>query len=240
VSRFRPSRFTLPALLALAISPGRTAAQARPPDAGPPRLLRVTGEGRASAAPDVAVASFGVETSARVLADASQETDSRMRRILEALKAAGVALKDVQTTRYDVGIERRPDPKGGEGQVSGYRVATEVRATVRQLARVGSIIDAVVKAGSNQVHSLAFLKDDPTPERNRALAAAVASARAKAEEMAKAAGVQLGEVREVIEGGAAPLPRMPRVAMMAATTGAPVEAGELEYTAQVEVTFSIR
>lgn len=204
------------------------------------RVLRVTGEGKATAAPDVAVASFGVETWSRTLAEATREADDKMRRIVAALAQAGVQGRDVQTTRHDVSIERQVDPKGGLGPISGYRVGAEVRATMRDLSRAGAILDAVVQAGANTVHSLSFQKDDPAPELSRARASAVADARAKALELTRAAGVELGPVLEISEGGRSvpPVP-MVRMARMAAE-GAPVEPGQLEFGVSVEVVFGLR
>jgi uncharacterized protein YggE len=204
------------------------------------RTLRVTGEGKASARPDVAVATFGVEALGQGLSEASRDADERMRRILGALSQAGVAGRDLQTTRFDVSIERQQDPRGGLGPITGYRVTSEVRATLRDLGRVGALLDAVVQAGANSVHSLAFEKEDPAPELARARALAVAAARGKAEEIARAAGVALGEVLELGEGGAAPGPRPMLMRTMASAGGAPVEPGQLDFTVSVEAVFAIR
>jgi len=205
----------------------------------PGRTVRVSGEGRAAARPDVAVASFGVQAVAKQLGDASREADDKMRAILGALAQAGVAGADVQTVRYDVSLEQRFDPKGGAPELTGYRVSTEVRATMRDLPRVGAILEAVVRAGGNAIHSLAFQKEDPRAELSRARALAVAAARAKAEELARAAGVELGPVLEMSEGGGRPPGPMVR-AMAAQAEGAPVEPGQLEFTVSVEATFALR
>jgi len=204
--------------------------------------LRVVGEGHATAAPDVAVAFLGVEALAPDLAAATTDANARMRRVLEALSASGVAKKDVQTSRYDVAIERRPESRGGPGPapVSGYHVTSEVRVTMRDLARVGQVLDAAVKAGANASRGLTFQKDDPSAERNRALAAAIAAARAKAEVLARAAGRELGEVLEIAEGGGGrPVPMLGFRAMAAIPDAVPVEAGELQLSAQVEVVFAL-
>lgn len=205
------------------------------------RTLRMNGEGRASAQPDVAVASFGAEALSRILADASRDAEERMRRILDALAQAGVAGRDVQTTRYDVAIERQTDPRGGPGPISGYRVTSEVRAKLRDLRRVGTLLDATVQAGASSIHSLVFEKEDPSPELAQARARAVAAARAKAEETARAAGVVLGEVLEIAEGGAAPGPRPLMMRALAPDAGGtPVEPGQLDFTVSVEVVYAIR
>jgi len=203
------------------------------------RTLRAAGEGRAVAKPDVAVAAFGVEALSPTLAGATAEADEKMRRILDALGAAGVAARDLQTSRFDVSIERQVDQRGTLGPVTGYRVMNEVRATLRDVARVGAVLDAVVRAGSNSISSLAFQREDPSPELSRARAAAVVAARAKAEEMARAAGVTLGDLLELSEGGGAPSPGPMMMKTMAAPAMA-VEPGQLEFSVTVEATWAIR
>jgi hypothetical protein len=207
-----------------------------------PRTIRVTGEGRVSVSPDVARFSVGVDALAKTLAAASAEAGQRMRAALDALQKEGVASKDVRTTRYDVSIER-PWKDGKPGLVTGYRVSNAAEVKVRDLGRLGAILDRVTAAGSNAIGALRMERDDPTPERLQALAAAYQAARAKAEALAKAAGVQLGEVLSVSESSSA-VPRPMPMAMMRAAPAAeadvPIAEGELVYAAQVDATFAIR
>jgi hypothetical protein len=231
------------ARFALAALAGHLAGAAAPALAVEPArrsTVRVVGEGRAAAAPDVAVAFLGVEIAASDLSAATGEANERMRRVLAALSASGVARKDVQTSRYDVSVERRPDGRGGPAPISGYRVSSEVRVAVRDLAAVGQVLDAAVKAGANASRGLSFQKDDPSAERGRALSAAISAARAKAEVLARAAGRELGEVLEIAEGGARPVPVPAFRAMAATSDAAPIEGGELQFSAQVEVVYALR
>jgi uncharacterized protein YggE len=208
-------------------------------------LVRVSGEGRAAATPDVVTFTAGVEATAKEVAPAIADADRRLRAVSAALTAAGVAAKDLRTTRYDVLPERRYDPqRGGEPELVGYRVVHELRAVVRgDPARAGSALDAATRGGANLVHSIAFEKEDLAAERGRALAAAVAAARAKAEAIAAATGRTVGEVLAVSEGGGrgpiVPMQVM-KMASAEAAPGAPLEAGELEVVAQVEVEFALR
>lgn len=205
------------------------------------RTLRVNGEGRVMVRPDVAIALAGVEATGKTLAPTVAEASAKMRRMLDALAKAGVAEKDVQTTRHDVQVER-PWVDGKPREITGYTVVDEVRVTVRDLAKLGQILERVVAAGSNSLRGLTFERDDPAPERQQALARAVVAARGKAEAMAKAAGVALGEVVAIDEsGGAPPIPLVKyRAEAMVASDGAPVTPGELEISASVSVTFAIR
>jgi hypothetical protein len=204
----------------------------------------VTAEGRVSAEPDIAVLSIGVEAVAKALPAATRDADARMRRVVDALKSAGVDPRDVRTTRYDVGMERRFDPKlGTTGEIVGYRVVHELRVVVRDRdpARAGAALEAALGAGANLVHSVSFDKDDSTAERSRALALAIEAARAKAEVMARAAGVTLGAVREVSEAGGSgpPMPYDAKMVRMSAEAS-PLQGGDLEFTAAVNVVFDIR
>jgi uncharacterized protein YggE len=214
--------------------------------AAPPRVVHVQGEGRVTARPDLAALALGVEVVAPALADAAREADARMRRVVDALKASGVAEKDVLTTGYDVQMERRWDPnRPGPGEITGYRVAHGLRVLVRggDAKVAGEALQAAIAAGANAVHGLTFEKADPEPERARALALALAAARAKAEALAAAAGKRLGDpvsVSEVPVGGP-PIP-LHRMKTMAAdeAAGAPLQAGDLEFAAQVQVDFEVR
>jgi hypothetical protein len=205
------------------------------------RMLRVSGEGRVTVRPDVAIVLAGVEATGKTLAPTVADASAKMRRMLDALAKVGVAEKDVQTTRHDVQVER-PWVDGKPREITGYTVVDEVRVTVRDLAKLGQVLERVVVAGSNSLRGLTFERDDPAPERQQALARAVAAAGGKAEAMAKAAGVALGEVVAIDESGAAPpIPLMKhRAGALVASDGVPVTPGELEISASVSVTYAIR
>jgi uncharacterized protein YggE len=110
---------------------------------------------------------------------------------------------------------------------------------VRDLAQLGPLLDRATAAGANEVEGLSLQKDDTAPEEARALAAAVRAARAKAEELARAAGLRLGEVLELSEGGRAPGP-IPVRAMAMRGAGVPVAEGQIEVSAEVEMVFAVR
>ncbi|HSN91756.1 MAG TPA: SIMPL domain-containing protein [Anaeromyxobacteraceae bacterium] len=225
---------TLAALAAvlLAQAPGS------PRDA--PRVIRVSGQGRAFAAPDVSRVILGVEVDAVSLARATADATARMKGVLAALEKAGVAAKDVQTVRYDVDVKRKVEKVSGPGEPSGYRVSNRVRVTVRDMARVGAILDQAVAAGANDVGGLSFDKEDASGERARALEAAVADARAKAATIAKAAGVALGEVLSLSESTPGAIPVRVEGFDYRARASVPVATGQLEIPASVDVTFALR
>ncbi len=228
----------------LALAGALAAAELPVPPPAPcpaPRAIHVSGEGRASAAPDVARVTIGVQArDAASVAKASAEATARMKRVLAALEKGGVAAKDVRTVRYDVEVQRSYD-KSNTGTVTGYLVSNGVAVTVRDLPRLGALLDQVVAAGSNSVDGLVLEKEDPSAERARALEAAVADARAKAAALAKASGATLGEVLQVSEGAPGPIPvQMQGMLRARAAEAVPIATGQLEVVATVDVTIAIR
>jgi uncharacterized protein len=205
------------------------------------RTVRASGEGRISAAPDIARVTIGVEAQDPSLARASADATARMKKVMAAIEKGGVAAKDVRTIRYGVDVQRSFG-KSSAGVVIGYRVVNQVLVTVRDLPRLGGLLDQVVAAGANDVGALSLEKDDTSPERARALERAMSDARARGSVLAKAAGGSLGEALHVEEGGRAPI--VP-VALMgvrtaAASSDVPVSTGELDFVATVDVTFALR
>lgn len=239
----RPMRVLASILLLAAGAAAAAEGVPRPPaPAGPPcpqpRTIRVGGEGRASAPPDVATITVGVEAVGKDLARTRADADSRMRQILATVKAAGVAPQDVQTVRYDVEIER-PWKDGRPGPITGYHVSNLARLKVRDVAKLGDVLDRIGAAGSNAIQGLSFDKEDAGPEKARALAAAFEDARAKAQALAKAAGVSLGPIQSITESIQGP-PRPVMMGMLAErSAGAPVERGEIEVRATVELVLAI-
>jgi uncharacterized protein YggE len=239
--------------LALSACAGPAAAQApskitptvpaTPAVAGFQRTVRVSGEGRVQVKPDIARVTAGVQVTGKDVKTTTAEAEARMRAVLADLAKAGIAEKDVQTSQFQLAAER-PWVNGRQGAIQGYTATNMVRITVRKLDQLSTILSRITAVGGNSVDGVAFEREDPAPAQREALAKAVVAAREKAEALAKAAGVALGDVLAIDEGGGGrPMP-MPMMAMAmrgkAADEGAPVEAGELEVAATVEVVFGIR
>jgi uncharacterized protein YggE len=226
-------------LAALAAAAGPAPARApEPPRAGEPRTLRVMGEGRAGARPDVLLVRLGAAAVDRSLSAATRDVSRRVERITGALRTAGVAQRDLQTSALEVGLERRQDERSGEPQVTGYRAVNMVSVKLRDLERAGSIIDAALAAGANELQSVGFALDDPAAARAQARAAAVADAQSRAEALAKHAGVGLGRVLRIDEAPSGPGPIA--VSALRAAGGVPVERGEVEVLVQVEMVYALR
>lgn len=207
----------------------------------PVRTITVAGEGRVSVRPDVARANVGVVVTAPKVKEAVAQSRTLMVAALAALRRVGVAEKDIRTSNYSITHEQ-PSPKEREGSAGTrgrYNVTNMVLVTIRDIEKVDAVLDAVTEAGVNQVWGVNFEVDDPDSAAAKAREMAVAQARTKAEGLARASGVRLGPVLSISEdGGGRPMP-MARMAMMEASGGGPISAGELTFSAQVQVVYGI-
>lgn len=242
----RPTPLLVALAAVLAAPAGSRSAAAD--DAAPNRPIRtitVSGEGDASGTPDVAVTTLGVEALDPNVGPAVADANARMRAVLDAVKRAGVAARDVRTVEFSIGFEQNPPPPRAAGEpearpTGSYRVRNVAQITIRDLARASAVLDAAVGAGANTVSGIAFTIEDATPLRAKAREAAVADARSRAEALARASGVAVGPVVSISENGGGPVPR-PMLARTIAPmeAGAPVESGQLSEHAQVEVVYEI-
>ncbi len=211
-----------------------------PVQARPRGTLTVIGEGEVRAAPDIAVVRLGVETFAPAVQPAADENRRRMDAVLAALGRAGVDPKDVQTTSFSISFENPSPETPGVRHEGRYRVTNLVTVIGQRIAEVGTLIDAAMAAGANQVWGIDFSLADPKPAEARARAEAVADARERARQLAAAQGVRLGAVRRMTEQAAQPSPE-PRFAAAEGFSApvTPVAPGEIILRARVEVTYTI-
>lgn len=202
------------------------------------RTVTVVGEGSASAKPDVARASIGVEITTTTVADATKQNNDRMNAVIAKIKSLGVADKDIQTTNYNVSIQR-----GRSNEITGYRVANTVSLTIRDLDKVGTILDQASQAGANNIYGISFAVDDTTKLQADARAKAMADAQKRADELARLAGATRGDVlviSEVIQSNPVPLFAAAPAALRAADSEPSIEAGELSLRMRVQVVYGIR
>src|SRR3954468_8656020 len=192
-----------------------------------PGTISVTGSGTVTTEPDAATTSFGVVTQGSTAREAMSRNSEEMAKVIDALKRAGVASKDLQT-EY-VSLDPRYDNQGRE--VVGYSASNSVSAIVRELAGVGDLIDAAVAAGANNVSGPSLSRADQGKLYNDALERAVADARAKAEVLARAAGVSVGAVQSVAENPQAGGGPMPMSFSAMSDRAAPIEAGTTQVVA---------
>lgn len=235
------------ALLLSAAAAPAAFAQAAPPAAESmfrATTLNLSAYGEARVAPDMATITLGVQTEAPTAQAAMAQNAQQMNQVIAALRKAGVAEKDIQTSglnlsaQYDY-IQNQP-PK-----LRGYQASNLVTITVNDLKRLGPAVDATVNAGANQVHGISFGLKDPTAAENAAREEAVKALQAKAALYARATGhsasMRLVSLSE--GGGYAPPPPMPMAAMvkreMAADASVPVSAGELRVRVDISGLYEL-
>ena len=205
-------------------------------------LLDVTAEGRTTRQPDLATIDAGVVTQGASAAEALSANAARMERVLSALKRAGVADRDVRTAT----ISLQPQYRYGENVppvITGYQASNRVSVRFRDVGRSGTILDALVREGANQIDGPTLGLANADAAMDEARTDAVARARARAELYAKAAGLRVDRIVSIAEAGSGfPAPPMP-VAMMARMDAAPktqIAAGEQDVTATVNVRFLLK
>ena len=205
--------------------------------------VTVTGHGSVQVPPDTAGITIGVDVIKPTLAEAQSEATAQATAVITAVKGEGIDAKDIQTSNYSVSIMRDYSEGGDPTQITGFEVMNQVNVTIRDLGKIGSALDAVVKAGANSIYNIYFYIDDPAPFESDARKKAVADAQGKAAELATAAGLKLGPVMAISEGSVqVPQPVFGRGGggMGAAEAAAvPIQAGTNEVTADVTITYEL-
>jgi uncharacterized protein len=201
----------------------------------------VIGEGSISAAPDYAELNGGVTTRGKSVKEATDANSTLMAAITAALQDAGIAAKDIQTSRFSIQSLYTPADPHNESKLAGYSVSNQVNVTIRDIGKAGDILDRLATAGVTNVGNIEFLHSDPSILLDQARAAAVADAKRKAEIYAKASGIGLGRVVWIAEdaGLAAPMPMMARMAAAAPMAPVPISAGEDALHVRITVGFAI-
>ena len=205
-------------------------------------VLSISAEGRVEAAPDMATVSLGVMTEGRTAAEAMAENARRMSALTQALRRAGVAERDIQTTNVSVNPQYAY-VENEAPRVTGYQANNQVNARVRNVGNVGRVIDAAVGAGGNTVNGVSFSHADPEAQLDAARREAAREARERADLYAQAFGLRVHRVIAINEGGGfvppVPMPYMMR-AEAAQSAPTPVAPGEITTSINVNVTYELR
>lgn len=238
--------------LLLAALVGCTAIQAAPKSdlqSGSPstqvtvqRTITVVGVGKVSLVPDIAQLNVGAEDTANTVAEAKAKVDSQMAAIMAALKEMGIADKDIQTSNYSIYYEQQASPSS-EGSSSTerrgvYHVSNTLLITVRDVTKAGDVLDTLVGVGANQVYGVSFTVSDEVKWQSQAREKAIADAKARAEELARLSGVEVGQVQAISEviGSVS----YPVAAERGLGGGSAIVPGEQELSMQVQVTYQIQ
>ena len=205
------------------------------------REISVSAQGEASVAPDLAIVSFAVSGDGKDLGPTRDDVNRRASAVLATLRELEIADGDVNAP--DVGIHPQYDYRKGQ-RLIGYRVARQMSAKVRDLDRLGDVLDGIVGAGANEVFGAEMGAADPSAAEHAALESAVGTARAKAEVLAAAAGGKLGAVARIEEeadDGGPPMPKMRMMAAMAESADASTEVatGDLTVTRRIRAWFDL-
>ncbi|MEH2685133.1 DUF541 domain-containing protein [Bradyrhizobium diazoefficiens] len=205
-----------------------------------PSAISVSGEATVSVAPDLAQIDAGVANDAKTAKEASDANNAAMGKVLLALKGAGIAEKDYQTSRLSLQPQYGQNKSTGASPVVGFRASNRVTVKIRDVTKIAGIIDTLVSAGANDIGNISFEVTQASKLLDDAREQAVADARRKAEIYAKATGVTLGAPLSVSEGGA-PVPLF-KARMATAPMAAPaaVAPGEETLSVTVNVSWAIK
>lgn len=205
-------------------------------------LMTVTGRATLEAAPDFASISIGVTNKAPTTAGAIDATSAAAGKIATSAIAFGIAPRDIQTSYVTLqpAYKNVRDPGGGmEQRPDGYVASNSVVVRVRDLGKLGGFLRSVVDGGANQIGGISFELADPGKLEREALAAAVKDARRQAEVVAGAADIRIERIESINTGGSyRPMPRPAPMAARAARADVPIQAGSLEVSSEVQMTFS--
>lgn len=209
----------------------------------PTATISMEGRGDISVAPDMAVVTTRVVTTGKQAPEALTANTAAMAEVIAEIRSAGIESKHIQTSGFSI-YPRYDHSETAQGQtplITGYEVSNGVTIQVRDLARLGAILEAVVTNGANSIGGISFEVSEPAEKLDQARKAAVADARRRAELYATAAGVSLGRVLAIIEGGAStPQPYAMRAEkLMMAAAPVPIEAGENTLSASVSITWEL-
>jgi uncharacterized protein YggE len=210
----------------------------------PIRTLSVSGTGQANLEPDIAYIYAGVHTEQPSASEAVTENNAQTQQMIQALRDFGIAAQDIRTTNFSIWPMDKFDPATGQptGQ-KAYAVDNTVYVTIRDLDRLGDLLDTVVTAGANTVNSIQFDVLDKAEALNQARADAIKDAEAQAQQLAAASGLTLGEVQSISFFDTPVYPFMDGRGGGGAQVEAaavPIQPGQLTFTVTVNIAYAIK
>jgi uncharacterized protein len=230
-------------LPALVVLPTALSAQPRLIEYNSDRYIEVVGEGAIDAAPDFARVTLGVTTAGKDAGEAMAANARAASALVTLVKSEGVAPADIRTAAVSISpVFSQPSPaQTGVPAITGYRVSNNVTVIVRDLPRLGALIDRAVAAGANEVYGIAYGENDPSALLDKARPLAVADARRKAEIYATAGGAKIGRLMELTEeaGAQPPVAFATRAYVPGAGAATPIEAGEDKLRVSVTARFEL-
>jgi hypothetical protein len=231
-------------LVAIALSacgPATIVANPLPPQ----RLLNVTGTGTVNMTPDIAYINIGVHTEKPTAADAVAENNLQTQQVEDALKTAGVDVKDIQTTNFSIYPNTQFDPQTNQKLATTYVVDNTVNVTVHKLDKLGDLLDATVKAGANSINSITFDVADKSQALKQARDQAIKDAKTQAQELSDTAGISLGDVQTISFYDNVPVPILNAYGKGGGGDGVvaaavPIQSGQMTLTVTVNMSYEIK
>ena len=202
------------------------------------RLVTVVGEGTVAAVPDMATIRVGVTSQGKTAREASDAAAKQMTAMLAALKNAGIAERDVQTSHLSLQPQYDPNRSGGQVRLIGFQASNQVTVKIRALDKISGVLDQAIGAGANEMSGIEFIVSEQGKLLDKAREDAIADARRKAELYARAAGAKVGQAISISEEGAVPRPPYPMQALRAGAA-TPVAPGEQTLRATVTVSYEL-
>lgn len=234
----------IPILLVLALVLSACGAVAAPSGASAPtRTLNVTGQGVVYLAPDIAYINIGIHTENPSASDAVAENNLQTQQVIETLRKNGIDPKDIQTSNFSIFLNYNYTPEGTRGDAF-YVVENTVLVTVRDLSKIGALLDAAVKSGANNIYGIQFDIADKTEAAKKAREEAFKDAQKQAQEVAQLSGVTLGNIQSISFSESFPTPIFVGGKgggpAMAAMPEVPVQPGQLSVMVTVNVSYEIK
>ncbi|MGV9713803.1 SIMPL domain-containing protein [Gordonia sp. NPDC003424] len=207
-----------------------------------PRTVTVVGSGKVTGTPDTLRADIGVEATAADVSSALNESSAQVKKVTDAVVAAGVDRKDIQTQQVNLTPQYTSPAPGSSSEISGYQATNTIRVTIRDLDKASAILAAAATAGGDntRISNVAFAIDDDSDLMKQAREAAFDDARSRAEQYASLAGDSLGKVQTITEqtSGAEQPTTVQRDSAVAAAP-VPIEPGQQTLTFSVTVTYAL-
>jgi uncharacterized protein YggE len=237
------SKASLAVVLFLAHSPASAQSAPAPSAAAPnPRVLNIVGSAEVHAAPDAALVMTGVLTEGDTAAAALKANSATLAKVVEVIRSSGVEAKDLQTSGLSLAPRYQLDKlsSGDRQRIIGYTAVNEISVRVRDLAKVGDLLDKATAAGANRIDGIEFVISNQEGLLDDARQKAVADAKGKADLYARAAGFTLGKVMSLTEEAVpSPRPMARAMAVSGAAAPVPVEPGEMTLSVRVRVVWSL-
>jgi uncharacterized protein YggE len=206
----------------------------------PQRTITVTGTGKVTLTPDIAYISIGVHSQDASATVAVNDNNTKAQAVINAIKGFGVDAKDIQTTNFSIYPQQQYD---NNGNITGiiYMVDNTVYVTVRDLTKLGDLLDGSVQAGANNISSISFDVADKTAALTQARQAAVSEAKKQAQELTSATGVTLGDVQTIsYTDTTPPVPVQYARNDVLAASSVPVQAGSMQIVTTVTIVYAIK